>query len=118
MLVSSVQVWLERGALAGTVTREAARLMVLADDWPAGLADVGALEASYEAGIRSVASSCPGDGGCLGVTATRPGESDTAVRVVVSVWMPGLVVPFIGASPGFWASRRHVEVVGPYEVPP
>lgn len=114
ILTSSVQMWLERGAIADTLAQEAARTMALAPDWSSGIVAIHGIEQRAETSLRSGLQPCPEESGCLAVDMSGDLMRGGQVRAEATVWMPGLVIPFIGEAGGFWVSAGHTEIVDPY----
>jgi len=115
VLVASLAPWFHQASMARTMAQEAARVLVLSDDWEAGTEEAATL-ARQIARNHGVADAgwCEGGSGCVSVTfdgdLVRSGE----VRVIVSVPMQGITVPFIGSALGFQWSTDHSERVDDY----
>ena len=115
VLVASLAPWFHRASMARTMAQEAARVLVLADDWETGTEAAATLarQIARNHGVDD-ARWCEGGSGCVSVTfdgdLVRSGE----VRAVVSVPMQGITVPFIGSALGFQWSTDHSERVDDY----
>ena len=106
--------WLERAAIADDLAHQAARSMATAPDWDSGVDTVGRMEQREETRLQSGSRPCPGEGGCVNVHLSGELVRGGRVGAEVRVWMPSLVVPFVGGGGGFWWSAGHAEVVDPY----
>jgi len=118
VLLASVQVWLDRKAVAEALANEAARAVAIAVDHSTAVQAVDLLESRQEARLGVPASACPSDGGCLHVRMSGNAETGGEVRSEVSVFMPGIIIPFIGEISGTWWTTGHTEMIDPYRVLP
>lgn len=115
VMVASLAPWFHQASMARTMAQEAARILVLADDWEVGTeqAAVLARQIAQNHGVDD-AGWCEGGSGCVSVRfegdLVRTGE----VMVIVSVPMQGITVPFIGSALGFQWSTEHSERVDDY----
>lgn len=120
VIVSSIAPWYQRANLATLIAQEAARTMVLADDWDTGEADARnvAREIAANHGLGAGAW-CGGPGpGCLSIVfdGTTPGvlQRGTEISISVEVPIPGVVVPGIGEVAEFQWTQTHSERVDDY----
>jgi Flp pilus assembly protein TadG len=107
LMVLTVPTWLERHAAARAAADEAARAVVLADNWDEGAAQAQAI-------VDQVATNydlAPGD-----LTLELSGSFDrgSSVTATVTVTMPVSNVPLVGSVGGFSRSLSHTEVVDPF----
>ena len=114
VLTSSLHVWLERAAIADGLAHQAARAMAIAPDWESGIDAVDQMQQREETRIQSGPRPCPEENGCVSVRLSGELVRGGRVGAEVRVWMPALVVPFVGGGGGFWWSAGHTEVVDPY----
>ena len=104
ILVVSLPVWIERQSAARVAVQEAARELVLADSWAEGTRR-GALVAEQVASNHGIP---PGE---VSVGFRGELERGAAVTALVTVRMPALVLPAIGAV-GEWSwTVSHTEQV-------
>ncbi len=120
VLVASIAPWYQRANMATLMAQEAARTMVLADNWETGEADARqiALEIAANHGFATEAwCSAPGPG-CVTITfgGTTPGvlQRGTEIAVSVEVPIPGVVVPGFGSVAEFQWAQSHAERVDDY----
>jgi len=115
VLVASLAPWFHQASMARTMAQEAARALVLADDWEVGTDQAATLarQIARNHGVED-AGWCAGGSGCVSVRfdgdLVRTGE----VTAIVSVPMQGITVPFIGSALGFQWSTEHSERVDDY----
>jgi hypothetical protein len=119
--VMSIAPVLDRQSTARTIAQEAARTMVLADDWDSG--EAAALDLARRIarnhGIDD-AEWCPGvpEDGCLSIEigGTTPGLLARGEEVSITVRMPvaALTVPFIGDFAALTSTGTHAERVDDY----
>lgn len=126
VIVASIAPWYQRANMATLIAQEAARTMVLADDWATGETDARSLAVEIANNHGFVASDWCGSRapGCLWIDigGTSPGviQRGSEVVVQVEVPIPGVVVPGIGDVAEFQWSQSHTERVDDYrsiEVP-
>jgi len=120
VIVGSIAPWYQRANMANLMAQEAARVMVLADDWATGEAEARVLaqEIAANHGFGSddwCGSPAPG---CVSISfdAAVPGVIQRATEVTVSVEVPipGVVVPFVGEVAPFQWAGVHTERVDDY----
>lgn len=120
VIVGSIAPWYQRANMASLIAQEAARTMVLADDWSGGEAAARALAAEIAAnhGFEEgdwCANPAPG---CVSIVfdGTTPGvlQRGTEISVSVEVPIPGVVVPGIGEVAEFQWAQAHTERVDDY----
>jgi hypothetical protein len=108
MIVGSIAPWMARQTMAREISQEAARIVVLADNWASGelraRQTADAIAANYGLGeddwdFVSVRTEPEGVGFVRGA----------AVVVEVRVRIPALIVPGIGAIAEVWWQTDHVE---------
>jgi len=116
VIVVSIAPWYERANMATLMAQEAARTMVLADDWQTGEQTARAVASEIAANHGFVATGwCPSRApGCLwigfeGTAGTL--QRGTEIEVIVEVPIPGVVVPGIGEVAEFQWSQSHTERV-------
>lgn len=120
VIVSSIAPWYQRANLASLIAQEAARTMVLAEDWEAGEVDARDLAREIAANHGFGAGEwCAGPApGCLSIVfdGTTPGvlQRGTEISVAVEVPIPGVVVPGIGEVAEFQWTQAHTERVDDY----
>lgn len=113
VMATAVPTWVERDDVAGDLARDAARTWVLSDGRESVFERIEEMESVAELDLAR-RWGCPADSGCLQVLLDdRTGEVPS-VTVTVRVWMPGVVIPFMGTASGFWAQRTHSEVRDPF----
>jgi hypothetical protein len=115
VLVASLAPWFHQASMARTMAQEAARVLVLSDDWEAGTeaATAMARQIARNHGVEDDGW-CAGGSGCVSVAfAGTLGRADE-VTATVSVPMQGITVPFIGSALGFQWSTAHSERVDDY----
>ena len=120
VIVASIAPWYQRANMATLIAQEAARTMVLADDWATGEEDARSLAVEIANNHGFVASDwCGSPGpGCLwiGIGGTSPGviQRGSEVLVQVEVPIPGVVVPGVGDVAEFQWAQSHTERVDDY----
>lgn len=107
ILVASLPGWWERQSLARLAAQEAARSVVVASDWDAGVAHAAAL-------VEQLARNHGVDPADLAVTLDGRLERGGAVTATATVRIPAMAVPFITATPGFTWRSSHTEAVDAY----
>lgn len=119
--VMSIAPILDRLSTARTMAQEAARAMVLADDWAAGelAADSVARRVAGNHGIGDGEwCAAPGDAECVAVdiTGTTPGVLERGGEVYVTARVPAsaVTIPFIGEFAGITLSGTHTERIDDY----
>jgi hypothetical protein len=118
ILLASVHVWLNRRAEAESLAYEAARIAAISIDRESAEAAIDELERHHETRLDTPAEPCPEDGGCVRLLVSGEFERAGEVRSEVSVLMPGLVIPFVGAVGGTWWTTGHSEAIDPYRALP
>lgn len=118
VLVGSLHVWIHRTSMADELVHETARIMATTADWDSGRSLVDDLEGRLEARLSSTSGGCPAEGGCVEVEAIAVPSHGSTVSVEVAIWMPALIVPFIGEVSGLWWTATHSEPIDPYRNPP
>ena len=115
VLVASLAPWFHQASMARTMAQEAARVLVLADEWPAGTeaAEVMARQIARNHGVDDD-QWCGASSGCVSVRFDGSLDRADEVIVTVSVPMAGVTVPFIGSALGFQWSTDHAERVDDY----
>ena len=120
VIVASIAPWYLRANMATLIAQEAARTMVLADNWESGElnARAVALEIAANHGF-SAGDWCPSPApGCLSINfgGTTPGalHRGTEIVIQVEVPIPGVVVPGVGEVAEFQWSQSHTERVDDY----
>lgn len=106
-LVTVFPTWSERQSMARVAAQEAARTVVLADDWTEGTGAGGAL-ATQIAVNHGLAA------GDLAVVFAGALDRGGAVTTTVTVPIPGITIPGIGEAGGFSWSVTHTERVDDY----
>lgn len=107
ILVISLPTWVERQSLGRLAAQEAAREVVLAGSWDAGVtagtAMVAQLAANHDVAVEDLSV---GFGGSLA-------RGDT-VTATVTVQIPALTIPFITEVASFPVTSTHAEAVDAY----
>lgn len=120
VIVASIAPWYQRANMATLIAQEAARTMVLADDWESGEAAARAVafEIASNHGFADAPWCNSPAPGCLsiGFGGTTPGvlQRGTEILVVVEVPIPGVVVPAVGDVAEFQWTQTHTERVDDY----
>ncbi len=121
LLVLTIAPWFERASMARLIANEAARVMVLADDYATGEAEARAVAEEIAANYGFAAGDwceSPGGDGCLwmGLSSTTPGALARSgeVTATVEVPIPATTIWFIAEAPGFQWTTEHVERVDDY----
>ena len=112
VLVASLAPWFHQASMARTMAQEAARVLVLSDDWETGTeaATTMARQIARNHGVEDDGW-CAGGSGCMSVVFTGTLTRTDEVTATVSVPMQGITVPFIGSALGFQWSTSHSERV-------
>lgn len=127
VIVASIAPWYQRANMATLMAQEAARAMVLADDWQSGVAEAVnvAEEIAANHGFDSGAWCVSPAPGCVSIlfVGNTPGvlQRGTEISISVEVPIPGVVVPGIGEIAEFQWTQTHTERVDDYRsivVPP
>ena len=120
VIVASIAPWYQRANMATLIVQEAARAMVLADDWDGGAAAARtlALEIAANHGFTE-GDWCPSpQPGCLwmSIGGSSPGQirRGAEISVQIEVPIPGIVVPGVGDVAAFQWSQSHTERVDDY----
>ena len=107
LLVLTTATWFERQAAARTAADEAARTVVLSDDWAQGAADAQAvvdeIAANYDLDPDDLTLQLEGD-------LARGGT----VTAHVTVNVPAAAIPLLGGIGGFQRTSSHTEHVDQY----
>lgn len=106
--------WFDRLVLADSLAQETARAVAIAPDGDAGLEMADALEKGVESRLRADLRGCPRSGDCVATIVKGEPARGEPLRVEVSMWVPGLVLPPFGEWPGFWLAAEHEEIVDRY----
>lgn len=120
VIVTSIAPWYQRSNMATLMAQEAARTMVLADDWESGeaLATAIAREIAANHGFGAGAWCGSPAPGCLSIVfdGTTPGVLTRATEITVSVEapIPGVVLPGAGSVGEFQWTQAHTERVDDY----
>ncbi len=126
VIVASIAPWYQRANMATLIAQEAARTMVLADDWASGEDEARSLAVEIANNHGFAATDWCGSPapGCLWINigGTSPGviQRGSEVVVQVEVPIPGVVVPGVGEVAQFQWAQSHTERVDDYrsiEVP-
>lgn len=126
IIVASIAPWYQRANMATLIAQEAARVVVLADDWEGGAAAAQtlAIEIAANHGFTEEDWCASPQPGCLwmSIGSTSRGEirRGAEVSVQIEVPIPGVVVPGVGGVAAFQWSQSHTERVDDYrsiEVP-
>ena len=108
ILLASLPTWWERQSLARLAAHEAARTMVLADDWDDGAARAQQVVAQLAANHQVPASN-------LAITGLDGSlDRGAAVSASVTVAVPAMTVPFLVELPAFTRTVTHTELVDAY----
>jgi Flp pilus assembly protein TadG len=104
LLVLTLPTWIDRHAAARAAADEAARTIVLADDWETGTAQAQAI-------VDEVAANHGLDPGDLSLEVTGTFARGADVTAHVTVTMPAANVPLLGGIGGFSKGVSHTETV-------
>lgn len=107
ILVASLPLWWERQSLGRLAAQEAARAVVLADDYDEGVARGSAT-------VAQLAANHGVDPGDVSVTFAGSLERGGTVTATTTVTVPALAVPYIVTVPSFQLSFAHTETVDHY----
>lgn len=108
ILIVSLPIWWERHSTARLAAREAARTVVLADDWDTAVARAHQV-------TSEVAANHQVPDGDLTLTALEGSlDRGAAVSATVTVAVPAMAVPFLLELPAFTVSITHTENVNAY----
>ncbi len=107
LIVLTLPTWLERHAAARAAADDAARAVVLADNW-----DQGAAQA--EAIVAQVAANYDLDPNDLSLELSGSFQRGGTVTATITVTMPVTRLPLVGPVGGFSRSLSHTEVVDRY----
>jgi hypothetical protein len=110
MVVASIAPWIARQTMAREISRESARIIVLAEDFASGR------EAAERLAVAVLANYGLTNEDFEIVSIRVEPESDSLVRgvdvvVAVRVRVPALTIPGIGSIAEVWWNTRHVEHV-------
>lgn len=120
VIVASIAPWYQRANMATLIAQEAARTMVLADNWESGEIEARAvaLEIAANHGFPGGAWCASPASGCVSIVfgGTTPGvlQRGTEISIQVEVPIPGVVVPGIGDVAEFQWTQTHTERVDDY----
>ena len=107
ILVASLPVWWERQSLGRLAAQEAARAVVLADDWEQGVA-------TGQTTVDQLAANHGVDPGDVSVSVAGSLDRGEAVTATTTIAVPALAVPYIVTVPTFQLSFAHTETVDAY----
>lgn len=109
MLVLALPQWSARQGLARTAARDAARVVGLRGWCDLGSAEQAVRRVAVDAGLAA-----DGLRVTLDCAAGSPMPRDGSVTARVTVDMPALAIPAVGAAPGWSWTARHREPIDPY----